>query len=51
MAQEALELEQSNPFRKAEGDCGQCGAAGSRIFWCHVCERRLCWECFKEHRD
>jgi late competence protein required for DNA uptake (superfamily II DNA/RNA helicase) len=40
-----------NPFRKQEGDCERCGAKGVRIFWCHVCTKLFCWECFKVHAE
>ena len=51
MVQEDLEIREPNSFRKEEGDCGKCGADGVRVFWCHACKRKFCWECFKGHQD
>lgn len=46
-----LELRiEDNPFEKQEGDCARCGGAG-RIFWCHACGKKFCWECFLKHED
>jgi hypothetical protein len=39
-----------NPFQKRDGDCG-CGVRNVRLWYCHKCERRYCWECFKGHED
>ena len=45
-----------NPFRKQFGACTvTCKAnaelSETRIFWCHICQRKFCWTCFKSHKD
>src|SRR5262245_6931554 len=49
-----------NPFRKQSGECAAgCGnerqtldaELQTRVFWCHVCGKKFCWNCFLEHSD
>jgi hypothetical protein len=45
-----------NPFRKQFGACATgCNLSPelseTRIFWCHICQRKFCWTCLKSHKD
>ena len=44
-------IAEENPFRKQTGDCQKCSKRDVRVFWCHVCGKKFCWECFLEHGD
>lgn len=42
-----------NPFRKQFGECviPHDGRPDARLYWCHRCGKKFCWECFQQHSD
>ncbi len=37
------------PTREDYDECEECGEF-KRVYECHYCDARLCWDCLQEHK-
>ncbi len=41
-----------NPFRTQTGVCKSCSPnQEQRVYWCHFCGGKYCWDCHVKHKD